>query len=190
MEEIILLKSLQAGKEKAFELLVENYQVKVYNTILGFVKSPEDAEDLAQEVFIEVFNSVTKFRAEASLSTWIYRIAVNKALEFIRKQKRLKRFAFLTNLFDASAKEKITTTDFVHPGILMENKERGVILFGAIDKLPENQKVAFTLHKIEGLSYQEIAKVMNISLSAVESLMFRAKKNLRRELSAYYSKNK
>ena len=84
----------------------------------------------------------------------------------------------------------IKAFDFNHPGVLLENKERAKTLFAAIEKLPENQRVAFTLHKIEGLSYQEITAIMETSLSSVESLMFRAKKNLQKTLGGFYKKNK
>ena len=186
MDEKVLIEPLQRGSEDAFKQLVELYQDKVYNTVLGFLHSPEDAEDVAQEVFIEVFNAIGKFRGEAKLSTWIYRIAVNKSLEYIRKQKRQKRFAFFTNIFDLSESKKLQVTDFEHPGVKLEHKENAKVLLAAIGRLPENQKIAFTLHKVEGLSYQEVCKVMQLSLSSVESLMFRAKKNLEKMLSNFY----
>ena len=186
MDEKVLIKPLQEGSEDAFKQLVELYQDKVYNTVLGFLHSPEDAEDIAQEVFIEIFNAIEKFRGEAKLSTWIYRIAVNKSLEFIRKQKRQKRFAFFTNIFEISADKELKVTDFKHPGVKLESQENSKILFAAIARLPENQKIAFTLHKVEGLSYAEVCQVMQLSLSSVESLMFRAKKNLQKALSGFY----
>ncbi len=186
MDETVLLKPLQEGDEEAFKQLVELYQDKVYNTVLGFLHSREDAEDIAQEVFIEVFNAIRKFRGEAKLSTWIYRIAVNKSLEYIRKKNRQKRFAFFANLFEVSDSNKLQITDFEHPGIQLEHKENARVMFAAIAKLPENQKIAFTLHKVEGLSYQEVCEVMKLSLSSVESLMFRAKKNLQKKLFDFY----
>jgi len=85
--------------------------------------------------------------------------------------------------------DRIKAYDYNHPGVLLENKERSKILFQHIEKLSENQRVAFTLHKIEGLSYQEITEVMQTSLSSVESLMFRAKKNLKKSLGSFYKKN-
>lgn len=186
MDEKVLIKPLQKGDEDAFKKLVELYQDKVYNTVLGFLHSPEDAEDISQEVFIEVFNAIGKFRGGAKLSTWIYRIAINKSLELIRKQKRQKRFAFFTNIFEMPENKKLYVADFEHPGVQLEHKENARVLFAAIAKLPENQKVAFTLHKVEGLSYQEISKILQLSLSSVESLMFRAKKKLQKLLADFY----
>lgn len=186
MDEKVLIKSLQQGNEHAFKQLVDLYQDNVYNTVLGFLHSPEDAEDVAQDVFIEIFYAIGKFREEAKLSTWIYRIVVNKSLEHIRRQKRQKRFAFFTNIFEVSENKKLHVTDFEHPGVQLEHKENAKVLFAAISKLPENQKIAFTLHKVEGLSYQEVCKIMQLSLSSVESLMFRAKKNLKKLLADFY----
>ncbi|HLF34034.1 MAG TPA: sigma-70 family RNA polymerase sigma factor, partial [Cyclobacteriaceae bacterium] len=92
---------LRRGDEQAFRQLVEEYQDKVYNTCLGFVRNEEEADDLAQEVFVEVFSSVQSFRGDSKLSTWIYRIAVTKSLELIRSKKRKKRFAVLKSVFSS-----------------------------------------------------------------------------------------
>lgn len=145
---------------------------------------------MAQEVFVQVFHSIKDFKGDCKLSTWLYRIAVTKSLDFLRARKRKKRFAFVQSLFSTDSNEPLAEqATFVHPGVQLENKERARILFKAIDKLPENQKIAFTLNKTEGLSYQEIAEIMELSLSSVESLLFRAKSNLQKYLENYY-KNK
>jgi len=182
----ILVSDLKDGEEEAFRYLVDQYQDKVYNTCIGFVKNPDDADDLTQEVFIEVYNSIHKFRLESKLSTWIYRISVNKSLEYLRKMKRKKRFGFLFAIGDEGKQRDNVELEFNHPGILAENKEKAAILSQAIEKLPENQKIAFTLHKLEDLSYDQISEIMRKSLSSVESLMHRAKLNLRKELFNYY----
>jgi RNA polymerase sigma-70 factor (ECF subfamily) len=177
---------LKAGDESAFRQLVENYQDRVFNTCLGFVRNNQDADDLAQEVFIEIFRSVSSFRGDSKLSTWIYRIAVTKSLEFIRSNKRQKRFAILRSIFQSGDPAFLDIPSFEHPGVIAENRERSRILFQAIDLLPDSQKTAFTLHKIEGLSYDEIGDIMGKSLSSVESLMHRARINLQKKLSNYY----
>jgi RNA polymerase sigma-70 factor (ECF subfamily) len=94
----------------------------------------------------------------------------------------------MQSLFDNSGGEK-QLPDFHHPGVKLDNKERSAVLFKAIAKLPENQKAAFTLHKLEGLSYREISEVLNTTVSAVESLMSRANANLRKNLEEYYNKH-
>ena len=189
MNELELIQQLRAGDELAFKSLVENYQDLVYNTALGVVQNSEDAEDVAQEVFIQVFRSIDQFKGDARLSTWIYRITTTKALDHIRSRKRKKRFAFITSLFGPNDELIHEPVDFQHPGVTLDRKEQAALLFRMIEQLPDNQKVAFTLHKTEELSYQEIADVMQLSVSAVESLLFRARQNLRKLLEKYYAQN-
>ena len=189
MNELELIQQLRAGDEGAFKSLVANYQDLVYNTALGIVQNSEDAEDVAQEVFIQVYRSIDQFKGDARLSTWIYRITTTKALDHIRSRKRKKRFAFITSLFGPNDELVHEPVDFQHPGVALDRKEQAALLFRMIEQLPENQKVAFTLHKTEELSYQEIADVMQLSVSAVESLLFRARQNLRKLLEKYYQQN-
>jgi len=182
-----LIARLKANDEGAFKILVLQFQDQVYNTSLGILQNENDAEDISQEVFIEVFQSVKNFKGESTLATWLYRITVNKCFDFMRKQNRKKRFAVITNLFSHEGNEPIKDIpSFNHPGVLMENKERAAILFHAIQLLPDQQRVAFTLHKVEGLSHEEISVVMKTTVSSVESLMHRAKQNLRKRLEKFY----
>jgi RNA polymerase sigma-70 factor (ECF subfamily) len=186
-----MLISLQNGDEEAFRNLVADYEEIVFNTCLGFLKNTQDADDIAQEVFIEIFQSIHGFRGESSLGTWIYRISVTKSLEMLRKRKQKKRWAYFQALMGKEIDTgNIAGSDSYHPGVSLENKERAAILWSKIEKLPENQRIAFTLHKMEGLSYAEISEIMGVTLSSIESLMFRAKKNLRKSLKKYYETEK
>lgn len=182
-----LINELIEGNQEAFKLLVEQHQDRVTNTCYGFVHDADDADDLTQDVFIEVFHSIGKFKQDSSISTWIYRIAVNKSLDFIKKHKRIKRWGSVTRISTES--EDIKDSWIGHsetPEASLEQKERILILNTAIDKLPTNQKTAFTLHKYEELSYKEISIIMSSSISSVESLLHRAKKNLKIKLEKYY----
>lgn len=173
----------------ACRALVDLHGSLVFNTALSLLQNQSDAEDVAQEVFAQAFQSLGQYRGEAKLSTWLYRIAVTKSLEALRARKRKKRFGFLQNLFEPGTLHlKVDPPHFQHPGVLLENQERASILFQAIDRLPEKQKTAFVLHKLEDLPYGEIAQVMALSLSAVEALLFRARQNLQKMLGAYYEK--
>jgi RNA polymerase sigma-70 factor (ECF subfamily) len=184
-----LVKKIKFDNSGAFNNLVELHQEKVLNTCFRFVDSKADAEDLAQEVFIEVYRSIGHFREDAELSTWIYRIAVNKSLDFVRKKKRKKRFAFVLSLADFGDDEKeLQLPASSNPQNDLEQKERIQILNQAIDSLPENQKAAITLSKYEGFSNKEIAEIMDTSVSAVESLVHRAKNNLHKKLYQFYEK--
>ncbi len=182
-----LIAAISSGEERYFRYFVENYKNKIYNTCLGFLRNAEDAEDTAQEVFIEVHKSISKFKKESSIDTWIYRIATNKSLEVIRNRKRKKRFSILAG--KDVYEQYNQPVDHLHPGIEAENKERAQILMNAIEKLKEKQRVAFVLHKIEMLSQKEIAAIIETSVSGVESLLQRAKENLRKMLNHYYHEN-
>ena len=183
-----LIISLQNGDQHAFKLLVATWQHMVYNTVLSIVQDRQEAEDVSQEVFIQVYQSVKNFRGDAKLSTWIYRIAVTKALDAERKKKSKKRAANLRSWIGLGEKEQ-EPVQFHHPGIELDNKERASVLFRAMQKLPENQRIAFTLIKAEGLPYEETADIMNVSIKAVEALMHRAKENLKKHLQYYYSQD-
>jgi len=174
------------GDMRAFELLVKQYEKLVFYVTFRLVKEQQAAEDICQEVFIKVYESVHQFKGESAFSTWLYRIAVTKSLEMIRNRKRKKRFAFITGLFGDSNELRHDPPDFVHPGVQLDNREKASVLFKAIEKLPENQRIAFTLHKVEGVPYQEISEIMKITVSAVESLIHRAKANLRKWLEDFY----
>ncbi len=187
MEEPQLIAQLQSGDQMAFRALVKTYQGKIFNNCLGFVRNQTEAEDLTQDVFVEVFHSIKNFKGDSKLSTWIYRISVTKSLDFLRSQKRQKRFAFLKSIMGFEDEQpQNEPVEHDHPGVLFENKERASILFSKIDELPDNQRIAFTLSKIDGLSYQEIADVMQLSIPSIESLLFRAKQNLQKKLKKYY----
>jgi RNA polymerase sigma factor (sigma-70 family) len=113
MEEKILINGLKKRDKDSFEEFVNLYKDRIYNITIGLIQNVEDAEDLTQEVFVEVFDSINDFKENSSLSTWLYRIAVNKSLELIRKRNRKKRFGFVTSLF--GEKEDIQIPDFEHP---------------------------------------------------------------------------
>lgn len=176
---------LQQGDNRAFKMLVEEWQDMVYNTVLGIVQNADDADDITQEVFIQAFQSISSFKGKSKFSTWLYRIALNKALDHEKKIKRKKRLGFIQNVFKDDKENQVQVEDFEHPGVVLEKKESASELFKALKNIPDNQRIAFTLHKLEGLSYQEVAEIMNTSLYAVESLIARAKTNLKKELKKY-----
>jgi RNA polymerase sigma factor (sigma-70 family) len=177
-----LIQGLKDADEAAFKYLVDNYKDRVYNTAIGIVQNAEDAEDVAQEVFIQVYRSISSFKGESRLSTWLYRIATTRALDLLRSRKSKKRAGILQRLFGDNNEPILELPDFNHPGVALDRKENAAKLFKAISQLPENQRIAFTLHKLEDLSYQEISEIMSSTVPAVESLMHRAKQNLRKML--------
>lgn len=183
------IEELKKGSERAFRLLVEKYQKLVVNTCLGIVHNKTDAEDIAQEVFIEVYRSVQNFRSDSKLSTWLYRIAVNRSLNHIRDNKKHQWFKSLNEEVDKTNEVRsLSTSKADTPEYELEKSERAKMLHMVIDALPKNQRIAFTLSKYEDLSYKEISEVMDVSVSSVESLLFRAKKNLQKKLLKCFQK--
>jgi RNA polymerase sigma-70 factor (ECF subfamily) len=184
-----LIDLIKENKSAGFKKLVDKYQLLVVNICYGFVHNRQDAEDIAQDVFIEVYRSIERFREKSKLSTWLYRIAVNKSLNYIRDNKKNSWFQSLDILFNENTNAKVSEPEDSRdnmPDKITENKETGGYIYEAISALPENQQIAFTLSKYEDLSYKEIAGVMKLSLSSVESLIFRAKKNLQKKLIEHY----
>ena len=178
-----LIEGIKTQDKQTFRELVDTYQIMVRNTCLGFVNNYEDAEDLAQEVFIEAFNSIDRFRGDAKLSTWLYRIAINKSLNFLRNNKKKRAGKDLdTNL------NLMDNSKYANPELKIYNSESKAAIKKALRSLPRNQRIAFVLNKQEDLSYKEIAEIMNTSLSSVESLIHRAKLNLQKKLINFYKK--
>jgi RNA polymerase sigma factor (sigma-70 family) len=177
-----LIKELQQGDEDAFRELVFHFQDMVVRTAYAYLKDKEEAEDLAQEVFISVYENISSFRNEANLKTWIYRITINKSLNQIRKLKWKSTVQSIENLLASGsiqAKEKSDPYSSLISKEEVENVKR------AMEKLPSAQRTAFILHKYDDLSQQEIAQIMSTSVAAVESLVHRAKMNLQKSLIVY-----
>jgi RNA polymerase sigma-70 factor (ECF subfamily) len=183
-----IIVQLQQGDQQAFKKLLDEWQDLVYNTVVGIVQDENDADEITQDVFIQVHQSIPSFKGESSLSTWLYKIAVNKSLDHLKRHKRKKRFAFIQGLFETGSGIK-GMTEFNHPGVELENKEKAGFLFKAMQQLPEKQRVAFILHKLEAQTNREVAAILDLSIQATESLLARAKINLRKILKAYYEKN-
>ena len=174
MGEKEMIKAILEGDQKAFKLLVDTYQLMVVNTCHAFVHDRNEAEDIAQDVFIQVFESLGKFRFESKLSTWLDRIAVNRSINHCKSPRGR---AIKVDIESWKQQEVAQSVEMPQQQIL-EEQEQIELLHKAIDKLPENQRTALILNKYEELSYKEIADVMGVSLSSVESLIFRAKNNL------------
>jgi RNA polymerase sigma factor (sigma-70 family) len=185
----LLLKTAE-GDIVSFQKLYVAFCDRVFNTAISHLQNQQDAEETTQDVFIEIFRSAGNFKYDSTVSTWIYRIAVNKCLDRLRYQKRKKRFALVASIFGIDGSLKHDKAGFEHPGTTLENKDKSVFIFKAIDLLPEQQKTAFVLAFIEQLPRQEIADVMNLSLKATESLLQRAKVSLRKELAVFYEQEK
>lgn len=174
MHEKEMIEAILKGDQKAFKLLVDTYQLMVVNTCYAFVHDRDEAEDIAQDVFVQVFESLGRFRFESKLSTWLYRIAVNRSINHCKSP----RGRAIKIDIDSWKQQEVAQSVEMPQQQILEEQEQIELLHKAIDKLPENQRTALILNKYEELSYKEIADVMGVTLSSVESLIFRAKNNL------------
>jgi RNA polymerase sigma-70 factor (family 1) len=176
MDDQTIIRAIASKDNQAFRQLVEQYQNMVANLAYKFTRNKQDAEDIAQEVFFTVWKEAGKFRGEASISTWLYRITSNKALNYLRKHKRDKQTTSedeLAHKPDSSAKT---------PEGVMEQSENQKILYLALDELPEKYRIPFILNKLEGMPYRRIADTLKISIANVETRIYRAKKALQKIL--------
>jgi RNA polymerase sigma-70 factor (ECF subfamily) len=154
-----------------FKVIFDQHKRMVYNLSLHYVWSKEDAEEITQDVFIQVFSHIEQFRHEAQLRTWIYRITIHTALDFLKKKARKKRGGGWKALIP-----------FAHPGFDLEQKEQVEQLMRWIFELPDKQRDAIVLTKLEALSYQVAADCMQISVKSLENYIFRAKKNIQEKI--------
>lgn len=173
-----IIRSIVNGDPHAFKELYKSHNERVYNLALSYAQEVHGAEEITQDVFTKVYRNASKFKGGSSVSTWLYRITVNTSLNHIKRNKR-HRFSHLDS-------EKEDFPHFDHPGVNLENKENARFLFKAIESLSTNQKTAFLLSYVEGLPRKEVAAIMDVSLKSVESLLQRAKQNLRERLKKYY----
>ena len=181
-----LMTKIADGDTDAFEILVNRHQTSVLNLIYRFIGDRTQAKDLAQEVFIRVWQSARSYKPKAKLTTWIYRITANLCLNELKSARRKKWFQFQQSGEHSRNTIEETLSDGAPSAEdLLLSKERSRQIGNALQSLPENQKMALILKRYDDLSYAEIAKVIGCSVSAVESLLVRAKRTLQEKLKNY-----
>jgi len=176
------LSNINNNQEITFEEVYSDCSTKILNLAYRFTSDGEQARDLTQDIFIKVFQNLKNFKGESSAFTWVYRIAVNHILNYLKKEKRRK----FIQLIDKNVKEAITEeagsrtliTNNPSSSQILEDEERSRIVKSIIDELPPKYRVPFILYKYEGMSYKEIAESLEISLSSVETRIYRARKQL------------
>ena len=171
------------GNLSAFRLIVDRYQRPLLNFISRYLGDRAAAEDVAQEVFLRVFKAAKDYRPEAKFKTWLFTIATNLCLNEIRDNKSRPTFADVENLPDAEY--PVAAPDTFSPLEAVEKGELSTAVRKAIRNLPENQRIAILLRQYDEFSYSEISSIMGISISAVESLIQRARQSLKKSLSPY-----
>jgi RNA polymerase sigma-70 factor (ECF subfamily) len=181
-----LMARIAKGDADAFELLVNRHQTSALNLIYRFVGDRTQAKDLAQEVFIRVWQAAKTYKPEAKFTTWLYRITANLCLNELKSSRRKKWLQFLRSDSDHEAQIEEDFPDrSPSPEDVLLAKEQSHQITKALQSLPDNQRMALVLKRYDDLSYQEIAKILNCSVSAVESLIVRAKRNLQKKLAPY-----
>ena len=182
------LAALQSGDRSEFAKVVEKYSGKIYRLALKMLKNQQDAEDILQETFIKAYNALPDFEGRSKLSTWLYRVATNEALMFLRR-KYPDQISVEAPFKDQGEATPLEIVDWccLPESELMSSEGRDK-LEKSIDILTESLRVVFLLRDIEGLSTRETAEVLDISESAVKTRLSRARLQLREELSKYYSK--
>ncbi|MEP1305873.1 MAG: sigma-70 family RNA polymerase sigma factor [Balneola sp.] len=189
MEEKEFIQKLRDKDRNAFMQLVREYKDPLLNVCFGYLKDVDDAEDLTQEVFTEVYKTIGNFKEEASLFTWMYRIAISRSLDELKKRRSLKRAAYFEKRVRSEAAElemSQKVSDFSNPEEELLQKQQQEFIKYCLNELPETQRTAFVLSQQDGLSYKEIAEVMEKSLSSIESLVHRSKQNLRKIMEGNY----
>lgn len=181
MEDEKLMAETAQGDEYAFELLVKRHQSRMLNLIYRFIGNRTQARDLSQEVFIRVWQAAPRYKPQAKFTTWIYRLTANLCLNELKSSDR-KKLSFLGSPAEVGRiwNEESDVSPSAEDLLLAEERSRQISL--ALQNLPENQRMALILKRYDNLSYHEIAKIMDCSVSAVESLLVRAKRNLQEKL--------
>lgn len=178
-----LVERVQRGDKHAFDLLVTKYQRKLGRLIARFVRDPSEAEDVTQEAFIKAYRALPTFRGDSAFYTWLYRIGINTAKNFLLANKRR---APTSTPFDAEEAESFEDAGLLHEVSTPENelmsKQVVDVVQTSLQQLPEDLRSALTLREIEGLSYEEIANVMNCPIGTVRSRIFRAREAVAQNL--------
>ncbi len=181
-----LIRQFQQGNEQAFDELVRRYQGQVHSTCYRFLNDVQDSQDAAQDIFVKVYAAVRQFKPEAKFSTWLYRVIINHCLNVLRARKRRQWLSTFTSREKRGILDHFSVADEDgNPGTDLEKAERIRAVRRAIDSLNSEQKTAVILHRYQGLSYQEIADIMQTSIASVESRLHRAKLALGRMLADY-----
>ena len=184
-DEAILISQLKQGNEGAFCVLVRRYQSKLFSVAYGITLDKEESLEIVQEVFLKVYLKIRTFREEARLSTWLHRITINQCRNWRKKLRR--KFGLRHHLAarDDNADNSDVGSDEDSPDTLYEKKELGKIFRKCLRDLPEKDRTVFVLKEIEGLSYEEIARILKIKQGTVSSRLFYARKKLKGLIKKY-----
>lgn len=177
-QEAMIVQRIIGGETEAFELLVLEYQKNVYNVALRITGNAEDAADMAQEAFIKAFNSIYSFKGDSRFSVWLYRIVSNVCVDFLRSRARRPASSLSTENEEGESVELEIADESLSPEKLLETKLSCEAVRRGLDSLPGDYRQILLLREIQGLSYDEIAQILDIEIGTVKSRIFRARKKL------------
>ena len=186
--DLVLVKRAKSGDYQAFDLLVLKYQSRLISTAFKFVKDIQIAEDLVQDSFIKAFNGLESFREDSSFYTWIYRITVNTSKNFLVSKKR--KSELLNSDLSEEASYEIEPVETYSPEDLLQATQLKKVITETIDQLGEDTRTALTLRELDGLSYEQIADVVNCPVGTVRSRIFRGREVIDEAISQYKQDNK
>lgn len=174
--DLVLVERVQAGDREAFGLLVSKYQRKLLRLVMRMVRDPAEAEDVAQEAFIKAYRALPNFRGDSAFYTWLYRIGVNTAKNWlVANGRRMPTMTDIAGDDTEGIEEGILLRDDETPDRVLMSRQIGETVNAAMDALPEDLRTAISLREIDGLSYEEIAQVMDCPVGTVRSRIFRAR---------------
>jgi RNA polymerase sigma-70 factor (ECF subfamily) len=181
-----IIKQITEGDINQYRILVERYQQMIFRTCMGFLHDRDDADDLVQDIFIQAYQALPQFRQQSSFSTWLYRIAVNAALNKVRKNSRSFLLSYPNSFSESDDRDNTVAnvSDYENPEEILIRDEHRAWIQKALDSLPTNQRTALILSKYDDLPQKEIAAIMKTTEGAVEALIQRAKANLRKLLAS------
>lgn len=190
--DIDLMLAVQAGEEGAFRALVDRHRNAIVNLTYRYLGNRADAEDLSQEVFLKVYRARARYRPEAKFTTWLYRVAVNASLNEVRNRKNRPTHAAVPlqaagGDSDATLAPVVEDASVETPAAAAERNELRACVREAVDDLPERQRLALLLNRFHGLSYEELARSMEMTIPGIKSLLVRARENVRKRLEPYLS---
>lgn len=187
-----MIQRISKKDPEAFEELVNRYQTSVYNACYGMLGDHHQAEDASQDVFLQIYRSAGSFRGESKVSTWIYRITVNRSLNLIRRNKRLQWMKSLSDVWDdlVGKAEILSIASEEKPDMRFEEKKKKDFLQKIVDSLPAKQRAAFVLSEYEVLTSKETSEILGISLNSIEARIHRAKLGIQKKLVLYLSGKK
>jgi RNA polymerase sigma-70 factor (ECF subfamily) len=185
-QDSVLLARVREGDRKAFGELVSNHKTTVFSTIYSIIGNTQEAEDIAQEVFINAYTAAGSFKGKSSFSTWLYSVTVNKCMDYLRERKRKEYYEVELDKEERLKLKELTMNSVASTYQNTERQELQEIIQKVLNSLPEKYRVILVLREIEELSYQEIAHVMKVSVNKVKVLLFRARQKMKEKLLPVY----